>query len=153
MSVSTDRIEKEILLKAPQSRVWQALANAEEFGQWFRADFKGAHFVAGQFTQGKLLYPGYEHLTLSVLVESIEPERRLCLRWHPYAIDPAQDFSQEPMTLIEFTMQAVAAGTLLRVVESGFDQIPLSRRHEAFRMNSDGWAAQMKNIASYVDAA
>src|SRR5690348_8136660 len=139
MSNSTDQIEREIVLKAPRSRVWQAISNAEEFGDWFGVSLKGKTFAAGQRVQGQIVYPGYEHLLWDVEIETIEPERYLSFRWHPYAIDPAIDYSKEPTTLVEFELKEVDGGTLLRVVESGFDNIPVSRRQEAYRMNSGGW--------------
>ena len=81
MNPSTDRIEREIVLKAPRARVWRALANAEEFGDWFGVSFKGKSFVAGQRIEGKVTYPGYEHLVFEAWVEKIEPEQRLSFRW------------------------------------------------------------------------
>jgi uncharacterized protein YndB with AHSA1/START domain len=150
MNASTDRIERKILLKAPRSRVWRALANAEEFGEWFRVSLNGQAFVAGQRTRGHITYPGYEHLVFDVLVERMKPERLLALRWHPAAIDPAVDYSKEPTTLVEFELTEVEGGTLLTLVESGFDKIPPERRLEAFRMNSGGWDEQMKNIEKHV---
>jgi uncharacterized protein YndB with AHSA1/START domain len=150
MSQSTDRIEREMLLKAPRARVWRALSNAEEFGNWFGVNLKGQKFVAGQKARGQITIPGYEHVVFEVLVESVEPERLLSMRWHPYAIDPKVDYSQEPTTLIEFRLKDAPGGTLLTLVESGFDQIPPARRLEAFRMNSGGWDQQMKNIEKHV---
>lgn len=152
MNTSTDRIEKQLLLKAPRSRVWRALADAEVFGEWFGVALKGKHFVAGQHTQGYITYPGYEHLLWDVLVERIEPERVLSFRWHPYAVDTAVDYSQETPTLVVFELEEVRGGTLLRLIESGFDSIPAARRLEAFRMNSNGWDEQMKNIEKHVAA-
>src|SRR5262245_12051307 len=128
MSSSTDRIEKKVLLKAPRSRVWRALANAQQFGEWFRADLKGKAFIAGERVKGHMTYRGYEHLMCDVVVEQVEPERLLSMRWHPAAVDPAADYSREPMTLIVFQLEDAAGGTLLTVVESGFDSIPLARR-------------------------
>ena len=150
MNSSTDRIEREVLLKAPRSRVWRALSNAEEFGNWFGVALKGKSFVAGKRVQGKITYPGYEHLDFDVLIERMEPERLFSFRWHPYAADPTVDYSKEPTTLVVFELKEVEGGTLLTVVESGFDKVPLSRRLEAFRMNSGGWDEQMKNIERYV---
>lgn len=150
MNSSTDRIEKQILLKAPRSRVWRALSNAEEFGKWFCVDFSGKQFVAGESVQGQITYPGYEHLVMDVLVERIEPEHHLSWRWHPAAVDITIDYSPEPRTLVVFELTEVDSGTLLRVVESGFDQIPVARREEAFRMNSGGWEQQLLNIEKYV---
>ena len=150
MESSTDRIEREILLKAPCSRVWRALSNAEEFGDWFGVALKGKTFAAGARVQGHITYPGYEHVVFDVLIVKVEPERFLSFRWHPYAVDPSVDYSKEPTTLVEFELKEVEGGTLLRVVESGFDNIPPSRRLEAFRMNSGGWTEQMKNIEKHV---
>lgn len=150
MNTSTDRIERQIHIKAPRSKVWRALADAESFGDWFGVALKGKRFVAGEPCEGNITYPGYEHLAWNVIVERIEPERLLSFRWHPYAIDPSVDYSNEPATLVQFELEETAEGTLLRLVESGFDQIPPHRRAEAFRMNSGGWDAQMKNIDTYV---
>ena len=146
---STDRIEKRVVLSAPRARVWRALANAEEFGTWFRVKLDGA-FTAGKPIRGRLLVPGYEQVTLEMLVERIDPERYFSYRWHPYAIDPAVDYSAEPTTLVEFHLEETDGGTALTIVESGFDRIPLGRQAEAFRMNDAGWDGQIKHLARYV---
>ena len=146
---TTDRIEKDVVLRAPRGRVWRALTNAAEFGKWFGVEMKD-EFVAGAHARGRITYPGYEHLTLDVLVERMEPERLFSFRWHPYAIDPHIDYTQEPTTLVLFELEDVPTGTRLTVVESGFDQIPLARRAEAYRMNAGGWAQQVQNIAKHV---
>ena len=146
---STDRIEKQILLHAPQPRVWRALTDAEEFGAWFRVKLEGP-FVPGGRTKGKITYPGYEHITMEVQVERIEAESLFSYRWHPYAVDPKVDYSGEPTTLVEFRLEPTEGGTLLTVVESGFDQLPASRRDEAFRMNDGGWKQQLTNIERHV---
>lgn len=152
MNASTDRIERQILLKAPRARVWRALADAGEFGRWFGVAFEGKAFVPGQPIQGRITHPGYEHLVFNLEVERVDPERLISFRWHPYAIDPDFDYSREPSTLIVFEIKEVPDGTLLSLVESGFDQLPPSRREEAFRMNSGGWEQQMKNIERHVAA-
>ena len=149
VETSTDRIEKTIVLRAPRSRVWRALTDPREFGQWFRVEMKD-DFVPGRPARGRITYPGYEHLTFEVQVERMEPERLFSLRWHPYAVDPKQDYSKEPTTLVTFELEDAPEGTRLKVTESGFDQIPVARRSEAYRMNSEGWAEQVQNIARYV---
>ena len=148
----TDRIEKSVELKAPVSRVWRALTDHHEFGSWFRVKLDGP-FVPGRTVRGQITYPGYEHLKWEAVVQKMEPERLFSFTWHPYAIDPDQDYSNEVPTLVEFTLEKIAAGTLLRVVESGFDKLPDKRRLEAFRMNEGGWSEQMKNIAQHVEQA
>ena len=138
MSTSaTDRIEKTIVLRAPRSRVWRAIANAREFGQWFGVKLEG-DFVEGGSIAGKITYPGYEHLTMEMLIERIEPERYFADRWHPYAIEPTVDYSPEPTTHVEFKLEDADGGVLLTIIESGFDQVPLARRALAFRMNDAG---------------
>jgi len=146
---STDRIEKEVTLRAPRSRVWRALTDHRQFSAWFQAELEGP-FVAGQRTLGRVTVKGYEHLKLDMRVERIEPERYFSYRWHPGAPDPNTSYDDEPMTLVEFTLEEVAEGTRLRVVESGFDALPASRRAEAFRMNEGGWKGQMANIERYL---
>ncbi len=147
---STDRIERSVTLKAPVSRVWRALSNAEEFGNWFGVNLKGKVMKAGSQLQGHVTYPNYEHIIWNVVIERMEPNRWLSWRWHPAAIDVAVDYSSEPMTLVEFELKEVPGGTLLTVVESGFDAVPPHRRLDAFRMNSNGWDTQMRNIEKHV---
>ena len=146
---NTDRIEKTVTLRAPRSRVWRAITTAEQFGAWFGVKLEGP-IAEGATVRGKITYPGYEHLTMEMLVERMEPERYFAYRWHPYAIDAAVDYSSEPTTLDEFRLDEADGGTLLTIVESGFDRIPLARRAEAFRMNDGGWTEQTKNIERYV---
>jgi uncharacterized protein YndB with AHSA1/START domain len=148
----SDRIEKSIDLKAPFSRVWRALTDHQDFGAWFRVRLDGP-FVPGQVSRGHVTYPGYEHLRWEAVIQTMEPERLFSFTWHPYAVDPKQDYSGEPSTLVAFTLQKIATGTLLRVVESGFDKLPASRRQEAFRMNEGGWSIQVQNIAQHVEQA
>lgn len=144
-----DRIEKQIEIAAPVSRVWQALTDSRQFGEWFLVKMD-APFLAGQRVGGQITHPGYEHLRMEIEVKVIEPETLFSFTWHPYAIDPKVDYSQEESTLIEFRLTPSAGGTLLIVTESGFDRIPAARRGEAFMRNEGGWEQQMKNIQSYV---
>jgi uncharacterized protein YndB with AHSA1/START domain len=144
-----NRIEKQIELKAPVERVWRALTDFNEFGEWFRVKLEGP-FVEGQITRGMITHPGYEHVKWEVVVVKMEPERLFSYNWHPYAVDPAIDYSKETPTLVEFHLEAIEGGTLLTVTESGFEKIPADRRAEALRMDEGGWTAQMKNIERHV---
>jgi uncharacterized protein YndB with AHSA1/START domain len=145
----TDRVEKRIELKAPVARVWRALTDYREFGEWFLVKIDGP-FVPGDVSRGHITHPGYEHLQWEAVVKAMEPERLFSFTWHPYAVDPKVDYSAEPQTLVEFRLEKTASGTLLTVTESGFDRIPAGRRAEAFRMNENGWAQQTRNIERYV---
>jgi len=152
IATGSDRIEREIVMRAPRSSVWRAITEAKEFGKWFGVEITDS-FVPGAPARGRITYPGYEHLTFEVYVERMEPEQLFSFRWHPYAIDLKQDYSKEPTTLVVFELEEVPDGTRLKVTESGFDQVPVARRAEAFRMNSQGWAEQVQNIARYVGQA
>jgi uncharacterized protein YndB with AHSA1/START domain len=151
-----DRIEKQVELKAPISRVWRALTDYREFGQWFRVELDGP-FVPGQVSRGHITYPGYEHVKWEAVVQKMEPERLFSFTWpHTKSLDPARyssDYSNAPTTLVEFRLEKIKNGTLLRVTESGFDKLPGDFRLEAFRRNEGGWAEQLKNIEGYVAKA
>jgi uncharacterized protein YndB with AHSA1/START domain len=145
----TDRIEKQIELKAPVSRVWRAITDHQQFGEWFKVKIDGP-FVPGEISTGHITHPGYEHIQWDAEVKEMQPERYFAYAWHPYAVDPKIDYSSEPRTLVEFRLEPTDAGTLLKITESGFDKIPAHRRAEAFKMDDSGWTGQIKNIANYV---
>ncbi len=146
-------IEKRIELKAPISRVWRALTDYREFGEWFRVKLDGP-FVPGQVSRGQITYPGYEHVKWEAVVQKMEHERLFSFTW-PHLkslekVDSPPDYSKEPTTLVEFRLEKTASGTLLVLTESGFDKLPGDRRLEAFRRNDGGWTQQMKNVENYV---
>jgi uncharacterized protein YndB with AHSA1/START domain len=146
----TDRIERSILINAPRERVWHALSSAEQFGVWFGADLAGQSFKPGQRARGLMTMAGMEHIYLDVVIDRIQPQDMLSFHWHPYAQDPAVDYTQEQPTLVTFTLKdAPGNGILLTVVESGFDNIPQHRRRQAFEMHGNGWEFQLKNVARY----
>lgn len=150
MSVSiTDRIEKKVLIGAPRAKVWQALADAEAFGRWFGVELAGS-FAPGARVGGRITHKGYEHLPFDITIEQMEPERLLSWRWHPNAVEPGVDYAAEATTLVVFELHELDNGTLLTVVESGFDGIPRARRAEAYRGNEEGWSSQMQAIERYV---
>jgi uncharacterized protein YndB with AHSA1/START domain len=149
--LSSDRIQKKVVLSAAPARVWRALSDSAEFGEWFRLKLEGP-FREGATVRGRLTYPRYEHVTIELQVEKLEPERYFAYRWHPYALDSNVDYAQEPTTLVEFQLEPAKGGTLLTITESGFDRIPAARRAEAFRMNDGGWTEQLKNIEKHVAA-
>ena len=148
-ATNTDRVEKKITLRASRSRVWRAITAAEEFGAWFGVKLEGV-FAEGATVRGRITYPGYEHLTMEMLVERVEPERYFAYRWHPYAVDPGVDYSRESTTLVEFRLAEADGSTVLTIVESGFNRIPIARRAEAFRRNDGGWTEQVTNIERHV---
>jgi uncharacterized protein YndB with AHSA1/START domain/uncharacterized damage-inducible protein DinB len=146
---STDRIEKVVNLDFPRARVWRALTDVRQFNSWFGSALTG-EFTPGAEISGKLTFKKFEHITMTLWIEKMEPERLFSFRWHPYAIESDVDYSTEPTTLVTFTLEEVAGGTKLTIVESGFDAIPESRRATAFSMNSAGWDGQAKNIQKFL---
>jgi uncharacterized protein YndB with AHSA1/START domain len=144
---SSDRIQKNIILRASRSRVWRALTDPAQFGQWFGARLSG-RFTPGERMRGPITIPKYQHLAFEVVVERVEPERLFSWRWQPGGdpdVDPA-----EPTTLVVFELEDVPEGTRLTVTESGFDQIPVERRSKAYRENDQGWAGQIENLTRYL---
>jgi len=163
MNTSTDRIEKQILLNAPLARVWRAISEARQFGSWFGIEFDG-EFVPGAPVTGRIipttvdpevakLQEPHRGKPAVFVIDRVEPMRVFSFKWHPYAIDPAVDYSQEPMTLVVFELREDSQGTLLRITESGFDRIPLARRAAAFQANDGGWSHQSRLIEKYLSAA
>ena len=148
---STDRIEKQVLLEAPRARVWRALTDVAQFNTWFGVQL-GQPFTPGAEVSGGIRIHGVE-LTLSIWIETMEPERFFSFRWHPFAIEPDVDYSAEPTTLVTFTLEDAPGGTKLTIVESGFDAIPASRRAQAFEMNGKGWASQTEKLRRFVEGA
>lgn len=159
----SDRIEKKILLRAPLKRVWRALSDSKEFGTWFGVKFD-VPFAPGKRIIGKIvgtavdaevakLQKQYEHIPFEITIERIEPERLFSFRWHPNAVEPGVDYSKEPTTLIEFTLEEVSNGVMLTVTESGFDQIPLARRAKAFESNEKGWGMVIQLVEKYLAQA
>ena len=146
---ASDRIVKVVKLDASRARVWRALTDVAQFNAWFGVALQ-TPFAPGAAISGKLTFKNYEHLTLQIWIETMEPERLFSFRWHPYAIDPTVDYSQEPMTLVSFTLEDAAGGTTLSIVESGFDAIPASRRAAAFTSNTAGWEGQAKNLQKFI---
>jgi uncharacterized protein YndB with AHSA1/START domain len=161
-AVSTDRIEKEIVLRASRSRVWRALTDSAEFGRWFGVKFDSAGpFTAGSLQRGHIVpteadaevakaQQPYLGTPFEIVIDRVEPERLFSFRWHPFAIEKNVDYSSEPTTLIEFTLDQVADGTKLTVAESGFDRIPLERRAKALAANEQGWGMMVNVIEKYV---
>jgi uncharacterized protein YndB with AHSA1/START domain len=149
-SSSTDRIEKTMVLRAPRAKVWRALTDPAQFSEWFGARLKDA-FDPGARVRGPVTSPGYEHLTMDITIDRVEPERLFSWRWQPGGdpdIDPA-----EPMTLVVFELEEVPEGTRLTVTETGFDRIPPARRSKAYRENDQGWTGQMEAIRKYLASA
>jgi uncharacterized protein YndB with AHSA1/START domain len=146
----SDRIEKTVELNAPVARVWQAITDHREFGEWFRVKLD-APFVAGEVSSGRITYPGFEHVLWTATIKAMDEPTLFSFTWKPYAVDPNIDYSRETPTLVEFRLAPTPQGTRLTITESGFDKVPEYRRAEALRMNDGGWAEQVRNIKAHVE--
>ncbi len=160
MSSYNDRIEKKVMLEAPQERVWKAISDAREFGTWFGMELDGP-FEVGQRISGRIrptrvdaeiakMQEPWDGAACDLLVQTIEPISRFAFRWHPYVVDESKGFDDEPSTLVTFELEQVAQGTHLTITESGFDQLPAERRAKAFADNAEGWQMQMTLIGKYL---
>lgn len=160
MNTTTDRIEKTVLLRAPQEKVWAAIGDAHTFGKWFGMEFDGA-FAPGKRVGGTIvptivdpevarMQEPYRGHPAEFFIERIDPPRCFSFRWHPFALDKSIDYSKEPMTLVTFELESVADGTRVRIVESGFDGIPLARRADAFEANEEGWTLMVSMLEKFV---
>lgn len=158
--MSTDRIEKHVVLRAPRQRVWEALTDSRQFGAWFGMELDGP-FVAGQRITGRIVptqvdaevashQEPYRNLPVAWIIDRIEPMSHFSFRWHPFAIEKGVDYSAEPMTLVAFELSDAEGGTALRITETGFDALPAGRRAAAFKANDGGWTAQGELIAKYL---
>lgn len=156
--MGTDRIEKQTLLKAPIARVWQALTDSREFGHWFGARIDGP-FEPGRSVRARIaptavdsevarMQEPWEGVAFDLAVEHVEPMRLFSFRWQPGGTPDGED----PTTLVTFTLEEAPGGTLLRVVESGFDALPPERRAKAFADNEGGWEMQMRLVALHLAA-
>jgi uncharacterized protein YndB with AHSA1/START domain len=151
MTTTSDSIQREVVLKATRSRVWKALTDSKQFGAWFGVVID-QEFAAGKSVRAKVTHPEYKDLTFDMTILDIVPEQRFSWRWHPNAVDRTRDYGSEPTTLVVFSLEEVPGGTRLSVVESGFDAVPIERRHDAYRGNTQGWDYQMGAIEKYVAA-
>lgn len=159
----TDRIEKRVVLRAPRSRVWRAISNADEFGTWFGVALD-APFTAGAIVPARIVptqvdpevakaQEAHAGMPFEIKVERVEPESLFSFRWYPYAPEGEADFVTAPATLVEFVLEEHPDGTLLTISESGFDAIPLAKRAQAFASNDEGWTIQSQLIGKYLEQA
>jgi len=149
MKNEQDRIEKVVELSAPVSRVWSALTDHIQFGEWFRVRLDGP-FAVGATTTGNITYPGHEDMKWVSVTEEITPERRFVFSWPPSAVDPDTTYSADAKVTVEFDLEPTERGTRLTITETGFTHFPVRKRLDILRSNAEGWDIQAKNIADYV---
>lgn len=145
----TDRIEKTVSLKSPINTVWDAIADHEKFGTWFRVKLY-TPFKEGEVTKGHITYPGYEHVEWESLTLALQSPHYFAMIWYHDDIAP-EGFEGRLETRVEFRLEEDGSGTRLTITESGFDAFPEGVGEEAWRRNEGGWTEQAANIKAYVD--
>jgi uncharacterized protein YndB with AHSA1/START domain len=140
-----DRIERTVELAHPPATVWAALTTAEGLAGWFGNE------AAIDLRPGGAAWMRWtgEGFTANMRVERVEEPKVFGFTWHIYGL-PDDDPRR---TYVEFTLEPVAAGTRLTVVESGFAQLPDDAHRKSYDGNSDGWAKELGELAGYLDAA
>jgi uncharacterized protein YndB with AHSA1/START domain len=141
------RIDRTIEIAAPLEKVWHALTTAKEIATWFRMT------VEGDVVAGHDLWMTHEGRRFKVRIIEMTPPHRFVWQWHPGAIDPAVDYSQETPTTVTFTLEPTATGTRLSMAETGFDEISLARRAKVYADNTGGWKQVVVWIQQHAEAA
>jgi uncharacterized protein YndB with AHSA1/START domain len=158
--MNTDRIEKQVLLRAPRERVWRAIVDSSEFGKWFGVSLQGP-FVSGQRVAGRIvptsvdpdvakMQEPWTGMRCDFYIDRIEPMSLFSFRWHPGAEEVGSDAPEDQMTTVTFELEDAPGGVLLTIAETGFDRIPLERRAKAFADNEGGWEIQTQLIQKYL---
>ena len=148
-TASQDKIEKVVELNAPLARVWRAITNHEEFGEWFHVRLDQP-FEVGKTTTGQITYPGHEDMKWTSVTERMEHESLFVFSWPPGDMDPDTDYDEDAKVFVEFRFEPTESGTRLTITESGFLQFPEAKRLEILRGNTEGWNIQAENISNYV---
>jgi uncharacterized protein YndB with AHSA1/START domain len=132
-----DRIERTMTFHAPPEQVWAALTEPDQLSKWFGDDAEVELRPGGEavFRWGEI--------EIRAVVDVVEPPTRFAYRWEPsHAPDGG------PTTLVEFTLEEIAGGTRLRLVESGFDALG----EESLRENEYGWDDELAQLREHLAA-
>lgn len=141
-----DRIERTVEIAHPPAQVWAALTTAEGLAAWFgneaTIDLEPGGSASMAWTDG-------DGFSVDMRIERVEEPTVFGFTWQIYGLPKADP----RRTYVEFTLEPVAAGTRLTVVESGFAQLPADAYHQAYDGNVGGWARELGELVSYLDAA
>jgi uncharacterized protein YndB with AHSA1/START domain len=142
-----DRIEREVVIEAPQERVWELLTEAEHLGTWFGDAGAEIDLRVG----GSLVMHWKEHGTTHARIERIEEPSRFAFRWAPFKDPGGTEPIEGNSTQVDFTLAAEGGATRVRVVESGFDTLacPPEQRERNLAGNTDGWAFELGQLAEH----
>ena len=139
-----DRIERTVEVAHPPTKVWAALTTAEGLGAWF-----GNEAVIDLRPGGSARMRFGSEFSVDMRVERVEEPTVFGFTWQIYGL-PEDDPRR---TYVEFTLEPIGAGTRLRVVETGFAQLPEDAYRAAYDGNTKGWASELGELADYLDAA
>lgn len=144
--VTEDVIRVEVTIRASKDKVWEALTTREGWSAWFGED------ITGDF------HPGVEQTfdfgkygtALGLVVERVEGES-IAYKWHPGMKVAGETYLDDQKTTCRFTLQEVEGGTRLVMEESGFLNVPESRRKSAFADNSGGWESELSELVAWLE--
>jgi uncharacterized protein YndB with AHSA1/START domain len=139
-----DRIERTVEVAHTPAKVWAALTTAEGLGAWF-----GDEAVIDLRPGGSARMRFGSEFSVDMRVERVEEPTVFGFTWQIYGL-PEDDPRR---TYVEFTLEPTGAGTRLRVVETGFAQLPEDAYRAAYDGNTKGWASELGELADYLDAA
>jgi uncharacterized protein YndB with AHSA1/START domain len=144
-------IEREVIYPQPIERVWSALTEADQLTKWF-----GSRTAEIDLRPGGAMHLVWENMTARAIIETVNPTSHFSWRWKPGSV--ADDLTrplaeQEPLTLVEFTLEPVDRGTRLRMVESGFAAFDESQRSAALGQNTEGWGQCFTGLAALLGSA
>jgi uncharacterized protein YndB with AHSA1/START domain len=148
-NMSQDRIEREVAISAPIERVWAVLTEPEHVGAWFGT---GAPAEIDLHAGGVMVLDHGSHGVYPTVIVKLDPPRALSYRWASGY--PGVVATEDNSTLVEFTLEPTSDGTLLRVVESGFEAlvIPAERVEDAgFESHSNGWSGVVLKLAAHAE--
>ncbi|NND82277.1 MAG: SRPBCC family protein [Gammaproteobacteria bacterium] len=146
-----NKIVKSVELATPITRVWEAITDSREIGNWFMVDLEGP-FAVGEITRGVITHPEAAGMVFTAVTTALEKPHRFAFHWPPdefFVIeDPA---ALTGTTLVEFVLQEIGAGTRLTVTESGLEALPTDLHAKVLKNNSIGWEEQMENIRNHLN--
>ena len=139
-------VRRTIRIAAPIDKVWSAVTEPAHISKWFgTAVLDGA----GVGARGTLTFPDYGSVPLRI--EAIDAPRMVAYRWgNDDALgELAADVDPEHSTVFTFTLEAVADGTELTVIETGFETT--SDPAANLESHREGWNSELDKLVALLE--
>jgi uncharacterized protein YndB with AHSA1/START domain len=147
--MTLEPITRQIDIQASPERVWSALTDSQQFGQWFGARISG-RFSPGETVQAEMTMEGVEGLAFGMRIAALDAPQRFVFFWPAYDFAEKRDRSDLPWTQVEFQLKPSPTGTLVTVTESGFAALGGAFGARVRAENEDGWAMQCQRLADFI---